>query len=104
MKRIQVILAVAALLVTMFVATAAPAMAMVRGAGEERGESARVQANEERGLNHNFFFNRGFNTGGVIISNGNVGGLGNFGFGGLTGLGFGCGFFSTFGCNTGFIV
>ena len=103
MKRIQVILAVAALLVAMFVATAAPAMAMVRGAGEERGESARVQANEERGFNHNFF-NPAFNTGGLFISNGNVGGLGNFGFGGLNGLGFGCGFFSTFGCNTGFIV
>jgi hypothetical protein len=37
-------------------------MAMGNGVNEERGESARVQANEERGFNHNFFFNPGFNT------------------------------------------
>ena len=69
MKRIRVILAVAALLVAMLVATAAPAMAMVRGVDEERGESPRLQAAEENNFGFNnfvspFFFSPfvGFNT------------------------------------------
>jgi len=81
--------------VAAFAAFAGPAMAMGNGVNEERGESARVQANEERGFNHNFFFNPGFNTVG----------FNTFGFSPFIGFSTfnNCGLSWTWGCNNGLI-
>jgi hypothetical protein len=97
MKRIKLVLAALVVVAAAFAAFAGPAMARGNGVSEERGESARVQANEERGFNHNFLFNRGFNNGGLIISNGNVVGLNSFGLSGLNNCGW------NWNCNNGLI-